>query len=110
MKLAEYRKQEQSRKELAAMGVDNKALEAKDFVEFAKLLDPKMSLKDKYTTYQKYKPKKEIEPMGSMKNTDSTDPGVKDFYTREEALKFTRKDFDANPKLLEAVEKSMTKW
>jgi hypothetical protein len=32
--------------------------------------------------------------MGSMKNTDSGDSGVKDFYTPEEARKFTKKDFD----------------
>ena len=48
--------------------------------------------------------------MGSMKNATSTDSGVKDFYTRDEALKFTRKDYDKNPELFKAVERSMLKW
>ena len=60
--------------------------------------------------YSKFKPKPEVETIGSMKNTASTDTGVKDFYTRDEALKFTRKDFDKNPELFKAVERSMLKW
>jgi hypothetical protein len=48
--------------------------------------------------------------MGSMKNSVSTDNGVKDFYSRDEALKFTQKDFDKNPALFDAVRKSMYKW
>jgi hypothetical protein len=48
--------------------------------------------------------------MGSMKSNVSTDNGVKDFYTPEEARKFSKKDFDNNPALFAAVEKSMLKW
>ena len=48
--------------------------------------------------------------MGSMKNNTLKDSGVKDFYTRDEALKFTKKDFDKNPALYKAVEQSMLKW
>ena len=48
--------------------------------------------------------------MGSMKNSTSDDGTVKDFYTRDEALKFTKKDFDRNPALFKAVEQSMLKW
>jgi hypothetical protein len=47
--------------------------------------------------------------MGSMKSTPS-DNGVKDFYTPEEARSFTVEDFNKNPALYKAVEKSMLKW
>ena len=109
-KLAEYRKSEQDRKELAKIGVGTKALEDKDFIEFAEKLNPSMSIKDKYEMYAQYKPKPKVETMGSMKNTTNNDSGVKDFYTRDEALKFTKKDFDKNPALYKAVEQSMLKW
>ena len=32
------------------------------------------------------------------------------FYSYEEAVKFTKSDFDKNPELLKAVEASMSKW
>lgn len=109
-KLANYRKSEEDRKELAKIGVKEEALEDKDFIEFAKNLNPNMSTKDKYEMYTKYRPKPEVETMGSMKNTTSDDSGVKDFYTREEALKFTKKDLDSNPALYKAIQNSMPKW
>ena len=109
-KLAEYRKSEQDRKDLAKMGVSEAALEDKEFIEFAEKLNPNMSTKEKYEMYTQYKPKPKVETMGSMKNTTSNDTGVKDFYTRDEALKFTKKDFDKNPALFKAVENSMLKW
>jgi hypothetical protein len=48
--------------------------------------------------------------MGSMKNTTAGNAAVKDFYSYEEAVKFTKSDFDKNPELLKAVEASMSKW
>ena len=110
IKLAEYRKSEQDKKELAKIGVGAKALEDKDFIEFAEKLNPSMSIKDKYEMYSQFKPKPKVETMGSMKNATSKDTTVKDFYTRDEALKFTKKDFDKNPALYKAVEQSMLKW
>lgn len=109
-KLAEYRKSEQDRKDLAKIGVSASALEDNDFIEFASKLNPSMSTKEKYEMYTQYKPKPKVETMGSMKNTTSNDTGVKDFYTRDEALKFTQKDFDKNPALYKAVSESMLKW
>ena len=109
-KLAEYRKSEQERKELAKIGVSEAELQDNDFIDFAKNLNPSMSTKDKYEMYTKYKPKPKVETMGSMKNATSNDSGVKDFYSRDEALKFTKKDFDKNPALFKAVEQSMLKW
>jgi hypothetical protein len=48
--------------------------------------------------------------MGSMKGIIEKETGIKDKYTYEESLKFTKEDFDRNPKLFEAVCKSMQEW
>lgn len=109
-RLAEHRKAEQDKKELAKIGVSEAALQDKDFLEFAADLNPNLSMKDKYQKYLKYRPKKEVETIGSMRNPADSGKGVKDFYTREEALKFTTKDFDKNPALFKAVENSMRRW
>ena len=63
-----------------------------------------------YETYEKTQPKKEIQTMGSMKNNTVDDRAVKDFYSYEEAVRFTKKDFDKNPELMKAVEASMRQW
>ena len=44
-----------------------------------------------------------------MTNT-SNQNGVKEYYTYEEASNFTKEDFDKNPELFKAVEKSMQRW
>ena len=110
-KLAAERTTQEAIKDLAKIGVGQEVLEDKEFKEFSNKLNPKLSVKEKYEMYEKLKPKKEIETIGSMKNTpNDKDKGVKDFYTRDEALKFTREDFDKNPELFKAVERSMAKW
>lgn len=109
-KLASERTKQESLKELASIGVGKEALEDKEFIEFAKDLNQNLSIKDQYEKYLKYRPKPKVEPMGSMKGTTEKSNEVKDFYTREEAMQFTKEDFDKNPKLFEAVEKSMHKW
>lgn len=110
-KLAQERTTQEAIKELSKIGVGKEILEDTEFKEFSNKLNPKLSVKEKYEMYQKMKPKKKIETIGSMKNPEnSNDKGVKDFYTREEALKFTREDFNKNPELFKAVERSMTKW
>lgn len=108
--LANYRQAEQDRKDLAKIGVSEEALNDAGFIEFAADLNPKLSTREKYEKYLKYKPKPNIETIGSMKQSGIKDEGVKDFYTREEALKFTKADFDKNPALFKAVERSMSKW
>lgn len=109
-KLAEYRKSEQDRKDLAKIGVSETALNDNEFIEFASKLNPNMSTKEKYEMYTQYRPKPKVETIGSMKNATSTDSGVKDFYTRDEAMKFTKKELDKNPALFKAIENSMLKW
>ena len=107
--LATHRKDYEDQKELAQIGVTKDALQDADFIEFAKDLNPSLSAKQKYEKYLKYKPKKEVEVIGSMKNA-TEEPGVKDFYSYEEAMKFTKAEFDKNPDLFKAVERSMSKW
>lgn len=107
-KLAKERTRIENEKELASIGVTKLD---DDFKEFAKKLNPSMPLKEQYEMYSQLNPKKKGEPMGSMKNTDvNRNNGVKPYYSPEEASKFTRKDYDANPELFNAVCESMTKW
>lgn len=109
-RLAEERKRQEGIKELASIGVSKEALDDKDFREFEKNLNPNMSIKDKYSLYLKFQPKEKVETIGSMKNNTSDDKKVKEFYTHDEASRFTREDLDKNPELLKAIENSMTKW
>ena len=108
--LAEYRKLEESRTELAQIGVKAEALDDEGFKEFEKKLNPNMSVREKYEMYLSVKPKSNIEPIGSMKGTKGGESAVKEFYTYEEAMKFTKADFDKNPALYQAVTNSMQKW
>ena len=108
-RLAEERKKVEEERELKSLGI-GKDTDSNDFKEFSKKLNPSLSMKDKYEMYLKFKPAPKVETIGSMKNTKEKDSGVKDFYTRDEALKFTKSDFDKNPELYKAVEKSMLKW
>jgi len=109
-KLAEERKRQESVRDLASIGVKPEALNDSEYLEFANKLNPSLSAKEKYEMYLKIKPKPKVETIGSMKGATSKDNGVKDFYTYEESLKFTKADFDRSPELYRAVEKSMQKW
>lgn len=108
--LANYIDVEETKKELATLGINEEDLKDKEYVEFKSNLNPKMSEKDKYEMYLKYKPKPKVEPMGSMTGTSNQDTSVKDYYSKEEASQFSKKDFDENPALFKAVERSMYKW
>lgn len=107
-KIATERQKIESERELAKIGVKVSDL-SDEYKSFAKKLNSNMSEKEKYEMYLQYHPKKEIKPIGSMKSS-SAEEVIKDFYTFEEASKFTKKDLDSNPKLVEAIEKSMQKW
>lgn len=108
--LAEHRQNTERGRELARMGVTEDVYGSQAFRDFAGKFAPNTPIKDIYDIYEKTQPKKEIKPMGSMKTSGNDDGAVKDFYTRDEALKFTKKDFDKNPALFKAVEASMLKW
>lgn len=108
--LATERKRQETIRDLESIGVTKDKLEDSDYKQFSSKLNPELSEKEKYELYLKLKPKKEPESIGSMKSNTANKNEVKDFYTFEEASKFTRKDFDKNPKLFAAVEKSMPLW
>lgn len=107
--LAEHRQNAERGRELSKLGVTEDVYNSKEFTDFAGMFKPNTPITDVYNIYHKTH-RKEYQTMGSMKNSESTDSGVKDFYTRDEALKFTKKDFDKNPALFKAVEASMLKW
>lgn len=110
--LAEHIQSAEKSKELTKLGVTEDVYNSKEFKDFASKFNANTPIKDVYDIYAKTQPKKEHKTMGSMKNSESGDNGVKDFYTRDEALRFTKKDFDKNPALFKAVERSMQsgKW
>lgn len=108
--LAEHRQKTERQNELSKIGVTEDEYNSKEFQDFAKQFNPTTPIADIFSIYNKTKPKKDIKPMGSMTNKTSEDGTVKDYYTRDEALKFTRADFDKNPALFKAVQESMHKW
>ena len=108
--LAEHRQTAERGRELTKLGVTEDVYNSQEFKDFAGKFAANTPIKDIYDIYNKTQPKKQVRTMGSMKNTSSEDTGVKDYYTPEEARRFTKKDFDKTPALFAAVEKSMLKW
>ena len=108
--LAEHRQNAERSNELAKIGVTEDVYNSAEFKDFQSKFNPNTPIADIYDIYAKTQPKKEFKTMGSMKNSAGNDGAVKDFYSYEEAMKFTKKDFDNNPDLLKAVEASMAKW
>ena len=108
--LAEHRQNTERHKELSKIGGTDDVYNSREFQEFASKFNSNTPIADIYSIYTKTQPKKEIKPMGSMTNKTSEDGTIKDFYTRDEALKFTKADFDKSPELFKAVQDSMLKW
>lgn len=109
-KLAEYRNNADRGRELTKIGVTEEVFESKEFKDFAGKFAPTTPIRDIYDIYEKTQPKKNIKPMGSMKNTTGNEGAVKDFYTPEEARSFSRKYLDEHPEVFKAIENSMIKW
>ncbi len=104
--LANERKRLERNKELEELGVaDNK-----DYLDFANKLNPSLSEKEKVDLFEQFSPKAKKEKIGSMKNTASSEKGLKDYYTPEEAKKFTDKEIRETPGLYERISQSMLKW
>lgn len=106
-RLATERQKQESEKELASIGVGKDALEDSEFKEFAKKLNPDLSIKDQYELYSKFKPKPKVEQIGSMKN--NTPSKTKDYYTPDEVDRLTKEQL-RDPKVMEAVDNSMKIW
>jgi hypothetical protein len=97
--------------ELKTKGYDTEILKTKEFQDFRNQFNFKTPISTIYEMYNKFYGKEVKQPSspGSAK-TSTTDNVIKEYYTPEEARKFTEEDFDRNPKLYEAVEKSMLQW
>jgi hypothetical protein len=108
--LAEHQDSTEKKKKLARLGVTEDVSESADFKEFASKFSSKTPIEDIVDIYNKTKPKKEIKPMGSIKSNTLTDSGVKEYYSPDEAKRFTQKEIDENPALVAAIERSMAKW
>ena len=108
--LAEYRNNADRGRELTKIGVTQDVYDSKEFKDFAGMFAPTTPIRDIYDIYQKTQPKKNIKPMGSMKNPTGNEGAVKEFYTPEEARSFSRKYLDEHPDVFKAIQNSMTKW
>ena len=107
--LTDHIKATETSRELSQIGVTEDVYNSKEFKDFAaKFKDT--PIREVYDYYTKIHPQKEYKTAGSMKNTNSGEGAIKDFYTPEEAKRFSKSDFDKNPALYEAVVKSMAKW
>ena len=108
--LTDHINKTETSRELEKIGVSKDVYESKEFTEFAKQFNSSTPITQIYKIYNQTQPKKEIKPMGSIKNTVTDTNELKDFYTPEEAKRFTVKDLDENPRLLGILEESMKKW
>jgi hypothetical protein len=108
--LAEHRQSAERGRELNKIGVTEDVYNSQAFRDFAGKFNSNTPIRDIYDIYAKTQPKKEIKTAGSMKNTNSGEGEVKDFYTPDEAKRFSREELDKNPALYEAIIRSMTKW
>ena len=107
--LADFRQNAERGRELSKIGVTEDVYNSQAFKDFAGKFNANTPIRDIYDIYAKTLPKKEIKPMGSMKS-NAADTGVKEFYSVEEARKFKRSDYEKNPELYAAVQRSMLKW
>ena len=108
--LAEYRQNAERGRELSKIGVTEDVYTSKEFKDFAGKFSANTPVAEIYDIYAKTQPKKEIRTMGSMKTNSQPDNGVKEFYTFEEASRFSQKEINSNPKLYDAIVRSMQKW
>ncbi len=115
--LGKYMMQEKAKAQLKEKGVDESILQDDSFKEFASRFNAQTSIGDIYEMYQKINAKEVVETpkrerpasTGSTRTVAKTNT-VKEYYTEEEASKFTQRELMDNPELLKAVEDSMAKW
>lgn len=108
--LAEHRQGAERAKELSSIGVTEEVYNSDDFKSFASKFNPTIPVKDVFDIYKKTQPSKEYKTMGSMKNSPGEVNTIKDYYSPEEARKFTVKDFEKSPELYKRVVESSYKW
>ena len=115
MELSKYltnKKQENKRKqEIQEAGIEEDVLNDEKFKDFSSKFRDDVSMKEIYDSYSKMYPKEKPYNPGSATGTSQSNKNeVKEYYTYEESLKFTRKDMGENPELFKALERSMQQW
>jgi hypothetical protein len=104
--LAEYRKATEESRELSSLGVTEDVYRSEDFKKFASQFNPTTPIKDVYNIYRQTQPKKEVKPMGSMRDSQITKE--KDYYSPDEIARLTPSELK-DPNVWEVVRRSMTK-
>lgn len=95
---------------LKSKGYDTKILSDSDFTTFRKQFNFNTPVSQIVEMYQKVSGNRPSQPQspGSARTTQ-TNNEIKDYYTPEEVRNFTEEDLD-NPKLMEAIDRSMLRW
>lgn len=105
VKLAAHRQQAERSRELSQLGVSEDVYNSKEFADFAAKFHENTPIKDIYEIYADRQPKKNIRPMGSMKQ--GHDNGPKEHYTPDEISRLTEEEL-RDPQVWAAVRRSMT--
>lgn len=104
--LVDYVRAEEGRRELQELGVKDDVIDSDEFKKFASRFKedtPMTDIYELFTATERKSPAK----IGSLKNGSTED--VKQYYTAEEVDRLTEKDLD-DPRVMEAVRKSMLRW
>jgi hypothetical protein len=109
--LNDRKKEERIRQEIKDSGIDESVLEDDKFKEFTNTFKEDTPITTIYDFYSKMNKKEKPFSAGSLTGSREQNKNeIKDYYTYEESLQFSREDFDRNPELFKAVEKSMPYW
>ena len=107
--LATHKQTEAQAAQLRSLGIPKEVYESSEFRNFAGMFNTSTPVRMIFDLYQKQQPKKQVETVGSVKNTGTPENGVKDFYTPDDVDKLTPKDYD-NPVVMQRVRESMLRW
>ncbi len=107
--LAEKLTEERDRKDLQKLGANADILSDKDFKSFRDKFNSNVPISEIFSMYQTTQPKKEIKPLGSMKDTNVKNHVEKEFYSPEDVKNLTQEDWD-KPGVWEKVLASQRKW
>lgn len=107
LKLNDEKNKLDARKELKSIGAKDEILESKEYNNFAdKFVGSKFSSKEIYEMYMKEnKPKKEVDPIGSMKNPNPKEN--KKYISESEYDKMTDEEIEKN---MDLIRESMQYW
>lgn len=107
--LAMHKQEETQAAQLRSLGIPKEVYTSQEFRDFAGMFNASTPVRTIFDLYQKQQPQKQVETVGSVKNTGTPENGVKDFYTPDDVDKLTPKDYD-NPVVMQRVRESMLRW